>query len=62
MCITWMVANQLSLREMAPCPGIPLDMAHTQPPPIQPEGASQNYAISDKNRIITSPTEGFEPY
>ena len=41
--------STVSLRDLAPCPGIPLDMAHTQPPPMQPEGASQNDAISERN-------------
>ena len=54
--------STVSLGDLAPCPDIPLDMAHTQPPPMQPEGASQNDAISERNRTITSPTEGFEPY
>ena len=53
--------STVSLRDLAPCPSIPLDMAHTQTPPMQPEGASQNDAISERNRIITSPTEGVEP-
>ena len=53
--------SSVCLRDLVFCPGIPLDIAHTQTPPMQPEGVSQSDAISNMNQTITSPMEGPKP-
>ena len=53
--------STIFLRDLAPCPCIPVDVGHAQPPPIWPEGISQT-DIFDTNLTISLTIEISEPY